>query len=154
MTSLNLKGNIGIEWNTVLFEQEHQINKHDHSFSLYHGEDNWFSTNKYRKLEQYEMISDFLEMQKKIPFALPLLCCLFGFGWVYCVLNLKTVIGFITASTLIDLGLEYTAFCTQTKHSSCIMACYTYTTVKVCCFWYTLLSGRNSYRYFPIDWME
>lgn len=73
------------------------------------------------------------------------------FGWFYCVLNFKTVIGFITAWTPTDLGLQYTAFCTQTKHSSSIMACYTYTTVKVCCFCYTLLSGRNSYWYFPTD---
>lgn len=73
-----------------------------------------------------------------------------GFGWIYCVLNLKTVIGFITACTLIALVLQYTAFCTQTKHSSCTIACYIHRTAKVCCFCDTLLSGRKSYRYFFI----
>jgi len=73
------------------------------------------------------------------------------FGWVYCVLNLKTVIGFITACMLIDSFLQYTSFCTQTKHSCYIMACYTYTTVKICWFCYILLPSRNSQRYFPTD---
>lgn len=81
------------------------------------------------------------------------------FGWFYCVLNFKTVIGFITAWTLRDLVLQYTDFCTQTKHSGCIMACYTYTT-EVHCFCYILPTWQEfllvfSYRLWTVSiWME
>lgn len=110
-------------------------------------------------------------MQKKIPFALPLICWVF-LQWVpfFFYLLACFLAGFIVflilklllvslQHELIDLGLQYTDFCTQTKHSGCIMARYTYTT-EVQCFCYILPTWQEfllvfSYRLWTVSiWME